>query len=521
MSEQIKIIDLFAGPGGLGEGFSAFESAEGEHPFRIALSIEKESSAHKTLELRAFYRQFGKGEIPQEYYDFLQGRLGKTPKDELFRLSHLRRQSRAASREARQLTLGEDNHDIENAIRDALGKTPGNWVLIGGPPCQAYSLVGRARNAGISSYEPENDQRNFLYREYLNIIERFRPAVFVMENVKGILSARVGGNRIFSQILEDLRRPGLATGGGDPKLEYQIFSLVTNRGSGSDGGLTASDFIVRAENFGVPQARHRVILLGVRSDISWLFTPTVLLPASSPRVRETIADLPRLRSGLSREPDGFQQWVNAIHSSSRKIISDVRSAGLKEVADYMARTVEAIGSEHLDRGSVWATTETDGVRAEGLREWFRDPVWTGVSNHETRGHMRSDLIRYLFCACFARVAPEGRLTPRSTDFPPALAPDHSNWHTGKFADRFRVQAACRQSSTITSHISKDGHYFIHYDPAQCRSLTVREAARLQTFPDNYFFVGNRTQQYVQVGNAVPPYLAHQIAEVVFKVLENC
>jgi DNA (cytosine-5)-methyltransferase 1 len=131
--------------------------------------------------------------------------------------------------------------------------------------------------------------------------------------------------------------------------------------------------------------------------------------------------------------------------------------------------------------------------------------------------MDSDLRRYLYASVFAMV--NGRSPRGHLDFSlPNLAPAHANWETGKFVDRFKVQRFDFPSSTITSHISKDGHYFIHPDPSQCRSLSVREAARLQTFPDNYFFQGGRTQQFHQVGNAVPPMLAHSIASVVKKII---
>ena len=136
--------------------------------------------------------------------------------------------------------------------------------------------------------------------------------------------------------------------------------------------------------------------------------------------------------------------------------------------------------------------------------------------------MAEDLHRYIFVSAFGKVF--GR-SPTLSDFPEELLPEHENVKgedrdLKKFADRFRVQLAEGPAKTITCHISKDGHANIHPDPAQLRALTVREAARIQTFPDNYFFEGSRTEQYTQVGNAVPPYLAHQIAAIVAELFDQ-
>lgn len=137
--------------------------------------------------------------------------------------------------------------------------------------------------------------------------------------------------------------------------------------------------------------------------------------------------------------------------------------------------------------------------------------------------MASDLARYLFSATFAH---SRGYSPQLDVFPPKLLPDHLNVQFGNeseaipFKDRFRVQCSNEPARTVVAHIAKDGHYYIHYDPSQCRSLTVREAARLQTFPDNYFFAGNRTEQYTQIGNAVPPLLAHKLAKIVRSLLNE-
>lgn len=513
LSAPIPIVDLFAGPGGLGEGFSSIDDGKA---FKIIVSAEMETSAHETLRLRSFYRilrRKGKNALTS-YYRYCNGETSVPYDDDTLPVW------KEADQEARQITLGTKTGNRElNTILDKAKIGPKNpWVLIGGPPCQAYSLVGRARNRGIADYVAEKDHRHYLYKEYLRIIHRYKPAVFVMENVKGILSSKINGQPIFHTILKDLAKPGHAVGENSVH-GYKIYSLISTTVFDSKSKineLDARDFIIRSEEYGIPQARHRVILLGIRDDIDAI--PEQLKKQDKQSFNHATHDLPHLRSKLSKEADSNTQWVKVVkqhlvelaRESSRKNDLGELSTTLNKYEDKISLTLGA-GSLRV------AMTQRSTTKKSKLDEWYEDSNLKVWLNHETRGHMTSDLRRYVYAAAFAKVfkhSPKGH-----EEFSlKGLRPNHANWESGDFSDRFRVQLMHEPATTITSHISKDGHYFIHPDPSQCRSLTVREAARLQTFPDNYFFQGNRTQQFHQVGNAVPPLLAKQIAHIVKTLL---
>lgn len=508
---EILVIDLFAGPGGLGEGISSCEYKNGNKPFRIGISVEKEPSAHKTLTTRAFYRKIKDQPAGlADYYQYVQGAISRK---DFFDRHPI--QSKEACEETliEPRALGEDNQLIHKRIQELIESHQGPKVVIGGPPCQAYSLAGRSRNAGIQDYKAEKDHRSFLYMEYLKVLSIAQPNVFVMENVRGILSAKLNDKVMFPQILKDLRNPGRVTKVRNVP-NYKIYSLVVDADNPNNPQYKdSSDFLIRSENYGVPQARHRVILVGVRDDIK--VVPKIIRRSDGTiSVESVLGDLPPLRSGFSKRHDDTSEWIKLLSKQAKQLKKIL-------VKDYSSELVNNLDLEPLKglkrKSSIHSNIE--GARIpKPLKDWLIDEDLNCVLNHETRGHMEADLLRYAFCAAYAQLN-EG-VSPKSRDFPIELAPAHKNWETGTHADRFRVQSANKYATTVTSHISKDGHYFVHYDPKQCRSLTVREAARLQTFPDNYLFEGTRTQQYVQAGNAVPPFLARQIGNVVLDLLTS-
>lgn len=501
----IPIIDLFAGPGGLGEGFASLTGHRERPFFEIGLSIEKTPVAHRTLTLRAVFRRLRGTNDVRHYYSYIRGEIDEAS---FRKIPAVANAFAHAEKEARCLELGKsDEENIDTEIRAAL-RGQETWILIGGPPCQAYSVAGRSRRAKDKEFH--KDEKHFLYREYLRIIQVHKPTIFVMENVKGLLSSTHSGNPMFEKIIADLSMP--ADG-----LEYEIRSFIKK---GAGDSLEPTDYIIHSEQFGIPQCRHRVILLGVRKGLD-IPQHELLTPVSRPAtVSETIGDLPKIRSRLSRG-DSLEAWRGAVQAAS----SYVNGWGTG-MESSMIQTLQAfaVAAIHSSSGSAYIPRKyRRPKRPTELQRWLHDRSLGGVCQHESRSHMASDLARYLFSAGYA--ATRG-YSPGLDVFPPRLLPNHVNVRADResekipFKDRFRVQCGNEPATTVVAHIAKDGHYYIHYDPSQCRSLSVREAARLQTFPDNYFFAGNRTEQYTQVGNAVPPLLAYKLAKVVRSLLNE-
>jgi DNA (cytosine-5)-methyltransferase 1 len=507
----IPAIDIFAGPGGLAEGFSNAN-------FDIRLSVEMDEHAHNTLRFRSFCRKLIKAKKRDDLIEFYSNpESNNTFKQEKLTSKHPELW-KLAQEEAMQATLGETPaEEVSERIEVALGKETDQWILLGGPPCQAYSLVGRAKMKGTGE-KFENDHRHLLYREYLRIVAVHAPSIFVMENVKGLLSSKHKGIAIIDQIKSDLGNPRAAIDVTPLRrkrgnVEYDLYPLWKPEKEPKNAKEANKAHIVNAEKQGIPQARHRLFIIGIRRDLKLKMQELGQIEDQVP-AWDVLHDLPKIHSHLSKEKD--RGWLNIVKEIAGSDADKWMRKHQPEVCKSIKQTVQSIRSH---KGSGAIKVERSGNKLPALHDWYRTELTPMCLNHEARGHMPTDLHRYLYSSSFSVVH---GYSPKLEEYPPSLLPAHKNVNkkTGKaiFSDRFRTQCKEKPSTTITSHIHKDGHYFIHPDPAQCRSLTVREAARLQTFPDDYLFCGPRTEQFKQVGNAVPPYLAYQIALVIQKIL---
>ena len=569
------------------------------------MSVEFEPNAHKTLTLRSFYRKLTPKQREDYYIPYIQSTNEKEKENNLNILKNRCSEIWAAALHEtlggphalgnpdkwRKIKAGEKlsakdyeptlhEKEIFTRIANVRKDHKGPLIVIGGPPCQAYSVNGRNRQRKEKDYKPENDERFFLYQEYLKVLDAADPDCFVMENVEGILTAKLAdGEPIFNRIKRALVMPDKKN-----KEQYDIYSLAIKpemQATDSSGPIYSDDhdYVITASDFGVPQERKRVILFGIKRKHGPVSSfMEVSARENTPVVRELIGSLPRLRSGISNKTDGpdtVEQWIKNWESNRADLISilsnnrekkkvvqrliskeqkerkkskkpDLSAKELrkkkieytKQVNLAFEKTLnqvkklkmkEPAGNEDASKGNDYFITlgknftpfeSTFKKKYPELYSWLYRDIG-GLANHMTRGHMKEDLKRYMFSASWAKAhSSTASPSPKSKDYPMALTPKHKNWESGNHADRFRTIEADMIPLTITSHLRKDGHAQIHYDATQNRSLTVREAARIQTFPDDYYFEGKQGWQFQQVGNAVPPYLAKKIALYVWGILKD-
>lgn len=394
-------IDLFAGCGGLSEGFYRVG-------FKALAHVEINHWACETLRTRMMH--YGYTNIDKEVIEY-------------------------------DIT----SEDIIERIEDATnGVVPD--IIIGGPPCQAYSTAGRVRDGKGMAKDP----RNFLFESYVKILEHFLPKFFVFENVTGILSAKANGKLVFPMVLKAL--------GNQYKLVEDPSILLHN-----------------TANYGVPQTRKRIIIMGVRKDIASKealdLYKDVKMTHYDPDMKETerrglkrfvdvkeaIGDLPLVAPGQDVSTDAFN------YPCDNEFLKRIGSKGVHPLMDQICR-------KH---------NETD-------RERFR----AMIINHWTFGEMRR------------------------------ARPDLEHEHARVFDNSYVVQWWDLPSKTILAHIHKDGFQYIHPDVEQLRSFTVREAARIQSFPDDFVFEGSRGEKYKQIGNAVPVLFAEALAKSIKKNLDE-
>lgn len=409
----MNIIDIFAGSGGLSEGFRT-------ENYNIICHIEMNFQACQSLKTReAFYYLSEQGKI-DIYNQYLEKKISKK---ELYDLLPKSTIEKTLNIEISDNTL----HLLFEKI-DVLSNGQKIDGIVGGPPCQAFSLIGRVGNQKKKS----TDKRIYMYEYYIKFLQKYRPKFFIFENVKGLLSFK------------------------NEKDQY-LFPIIIK--AFESAGYQVSEKIVNASLFGVSQNRERVFVFGSRKDIIPVdfFGSLDILKEEPIKINELFSDLPILVSG---------------DTNNR----------------YKCKAENATVNEFYRKYGVSLTQNSARYNNDRDLE-----IYKIVLKERNKGKQ----IRY-------RDLPENLRT-------------HSN--TTSFLDRYKALNYNGLSHTVVAHIAKDGHYYIHPDINQNRSITVREAARLQSFPDDFYFEGSRSDAFTQIGNAVPPILSKKIAATIMGLIE--
>ncbi|MDF1675721.1 MAG: DNA cytosine methyltransferase [Vicingaceae bacterium] len=414
--EELNYIDLFAGAGGLSEGFI-------RAGFNPVAHVEMNKDACDTIKTRTAYHWLKENGQSEIYYNYLKSETKN--KEELWKKVPENLINSVINKEISEKTLPE----IFTVIDKELGGKEVD-IIIGGPPCQAYSVAGRARDP----HGMKKDQRNFLYKYYVEFLKRYQPKMFVFENVPGILTAKNGVH--LENIFKAVRKAG-----------YEL-SLPTNKQQ-----------FLNAKNFGVLQDRKRVIIIGWKKELNLSYPEFEEAEPKYEVLKDLFSDLRKLKNG--------EGTLNAVK--------------------YTNPTTEYLELAKIRNGLEF------------------------VTQHIARPNNGNDLEIY-------RIAVDKWDNGKRLNYAelPSKLIKHSN--TKSFVNRFQVVNGKGVSHTVVAHIAMDGHYYIHPDKKQNRSISVREAARIQSFPDDYFFEGSRTAAFKQIGNAVPPLMAEKIAEKIREMI---
>ena len=417
MEKKLTFIDLFAGAGGLSEGFI-------RAGFEPIAHVEMNKYASDTLKTRTAYHYLKEKKRLSEYYEYLKD--DKIKKEDLWAKIPLNLINSVINKEISEKSLKE----IFNTIDKELNGEQVDLV-IGGPPCQAYSVAGRARDPkGML-----DDPRNHLYKYYVKFLKKYKPKMFVFENVPGIMSANNGDylKLIFDAV----------------KAEGYELKIPPNK-------------TLNSKDFNVLQDRKRVIIIGWRKELNFDYPNFKKVNENYSILKDLFNDLPKIKNGQGNL--GVVKYK-------------------KESTDYL------------------------------LKHKIRNPLVDFTSQHISRPNNENDLEIYRIAVDMWNNQNK-RLDYSS--LPPSLI-KHSN--VKSFKNRFQVVNGNGISHTVVAHIAMDGHYYIHPDIYQNRSITIREAARIQSFPDDYFFEGSRTAAFKQIGNAVPVLMAEGIAKKIKSMLK--
>ncbi len=411
---NMNFIDLFAGAGGLSEGFI-------RSGFKPIAHVEMNKDACDTLRTRAVYHWLVENDKQNEYYDYLKEE--KKEKEKFWSIAPEEIKNSIINSE-----ISDSSIDSIFSKIDDLANGQEIDLIIGGPPCQAYSIAGRARDPKGMKEDP----RNFLYKHYVKFLKRYQPKMFVFENVPGILSANNG--EFLQKIFEAVKEAG-----------YNL-SIPPNK-------------YLNAKDFGVLQDRKRVIIVGWKKEMN-LSYPNFDKQENKFQIQDDLfSDLPQLKTG--------EGTLGALKYT-------------KETTEYLKQSKIRNGLDYVTQHIVRPNNENDlEIYKIAVNEWNN-----------------------------------GRRLNYAT-LPQRLI-KHNNLHS--FTNRFQVVNGSGISHTVVAHIAMDGHYYIHPDKNQNRSISVREAARIQSFPDDFFFEGSRTAAFKQIGNAVPPLMAEKIAQKIREMI---